>query len=53
MKIDTNWVSLPQSIGGLDHLGTQAPCVLIYSQLLPNQGRCTQGQNHEQRQYNG
>lgn len=23
------------SIGGLDHLGTQAPCVLIYSQLLP------------------
>lgn len=35
MKIDTNWVSPPQSIGGLDHLGTQAPCVLIYSQLLP------------------
>ena len=35
MKIDTNWVSPPLSIGGLDHLGTQAPCVLIYSQLLP------------------
>ncbi|MBZ0095531.1 MAG: hypothetical protein K8H75_09225 [Sulfuricella sp.] len=35
MKIDTNWVSPPQSIGGLDHLGTQAPCVLIYAQLLP------------------
>jgi hypothetical protein len=35
MKISTDWVSPPQSIGGLDHLGTQAPCVLIYSQLLP------------------
>ena len=35
MKIDTNWISPPQSIGGRDHLGTQAPCVLIYSQLLP------------------
>lgn len=35
MKIETAWVSPPQSIGGLDHLGTQAPCVLIYSQLLP------------------
>lgn len=35
MKIETNWVSPPQSIGGLDHLGTQAPCVLIYGQLLP------------------
>jgi hypothetical protein len=35
MKIDTNWVSPPQSIGGLDHLGTQAPCVLTYAQLLP------------------
>ncbi len=35
MKVETSWVSPPQSIGGLDHLGTQAPCVLIYSQLLP------------------
>lgn len=35
MKIETSWVTPPQSIGGLDHLGTQAPCVLIYGQLLP------------------
>jgi hypothetical protein len=35
MKIETSWVQPPQSIGGLDHLGTQAPCVLIYGQLLP------------------
>ena len=35
MKIETSWVSPPLSIGGLDHLGTQAPCVLIYGQLLP------------------
>jgi len=28
-------VKPPTAIGGLDHLGTQAPCVLIYSQLLP------------------
>jgi hypothetical protein len=35
MKLETSWVSPPQSIGGLDHLGTQAPCILIYSQLLP------------------
>ncbi len=35
MKIETGWVTPPVSIGGLDHLGTQAPCVLIYAQLLP------------------
>jgi hypothetical protein len=35
MKVQTGWVSPPQSIGGLDHLGTQAPCILVYSQLLP------------------
>ena len=35
MKIETAWVAPPPAIGGLDHLGTQAPCVLIYSQLLP------------------
>ena len=35
MRVETAWVAPPQAIGGLDHLGTQAPCVLIYSQLLP------------------
>ena len=35
MRVETAWVSPPQAIGGLDHLGTQAPCVLVYSQLLP------------------
>lgn len=35
MKVTTAWVQPPQSIGGLDHLGSQAPCVLIYAQLLP------------------
>ncbi|MFL9898007.1 hypothetical protein PQR71_07540 [Paraburkholderia fungorum] len=35
MKVETMWVQPPPSIGGLDHLGAQAPCVLIYGQLLP------------------
>lgn len=35
LKIETNWVSPPHEIGGRDHLGTQAPCILIYAQLLP------------------
>lgn len=35
MNVETAWVTPPHAIGGLDHLGTQAPCVLIYSQLLP------------------
>jgi len=35
MSIHTNWISPPVSTGGLDHLGTQAPCLLIYAQLLP------------------
>ena len=35
MNITTSWIVPPTSIGGLDHLGTQAPCVLIYGQLLP------------------
>lgn len=35
MDLKTAWVKPPTAIGGLDHLGTQAPCVLIYSQLLP------------------
>src|ERR1039457_2867848 len=35
LRIDTDWLLPPRSINGLDHLGSQAPCVLIYSQLLP------------------
>lgn len=35
MPIRTDWLMPPPSIGGLDHLGTQAPCILAYSQLLP------------------
>lgn len=35
MELKTAWVKPPTAIGGLDHLGTQAPCALIYSQLLP------------------
>jgi len=35
LKTETNWVSPPPTIGGLDHLGTQAPCLMIYAQLLP------------------
>lgn len=35
MKCSTSWVKPPNAIGGLDHLGTQGPCVLIYSKLLP------------------
>jgi len=35
MRIDTAWVAPPNVIGGLDHIGTQGPCILIYSQLLP------------------
>jgi hypothetical protein len=35
MQVTTAWLQPPTAIGGLDHLGTQAPCVLIYSQLLP------------------
>jgi hypothetical protein len=34
MKIDTAWLPPPHVIGGLDHIGTQGPCVLFYSQLL-------------------
>lgn len=33
--IETGWVKPPKQIGGLDHLGVQAPCIQIYSQLLP------------------
>jgi hypothetical protein len=35
MSIKTSWVLPPHTIRGLDHIGTQGPCILIYSQLLP------------------
>ena len=35
MEVTTHWVKPPASIGGLDHLGTQGPCLAIYAQLLP------------------
>jgi hypothetical protein len=33
--VETNWVKPPKAITGLDHLGTQAPCISLYAQLLP------------------
>jgi hypothetical protein len=35
VQIRTDWVKPPIETGGLDHLGVQAPCIQIYSQLLP------------------
>lgn len=35
MEVSTHWVKPPSAIGGLDHLGTQGPCLAIYAQLLP------------------
>lgn len=35
MEITTGWVRPPTAITGLDHLAVQAPCIGIYSQLLP------------------
>lgn len=35
MTIKTSWVLPHHTIGGLDHIGTQGPCLLVYSQLLP------------------
>lgn len=35
MSIRTSWVKPPQTIQGLDHLGTHAPCIDLYSRLLP------------------
>lgn len=35
MDIVTGWVKPPTAITGLDHLAVQAPCISIYSQLLP------------------
>ena len=32
---DVGWVEPARPIRGLDHLGVQAPCVALYSQLLP------------------
>ena len=29
------WVEPPLAIGGIDHLGTLAPCIHVYSLLLP------------------
>ena len=33
---DIGWVEPSRPIRGLDHLGVQAPCVALYSQLLPS-----------------
>lgn len=35
IALQTAWVTPPYETGGLDHLGVQAPCIQIYSQLLP------------------
>jgi hypothetical protein len=34
-KMEIGWVKSPSAINGLDQLGTQSPCTLIYAQLLP------------------
>ena len=33
--VEVGWVRPAEPIRGLDHLGTQAPCVALYAQLLP------------------
>jgi hypothetical protein len=35
MEIVTAWVKPPPPAQGLDHLGTQQPCIAYYTQLLP------------------
>lgn len=35
MEIETAWVKPPPQVSGLDHLAVQAPCINIYSRLLP------------------
>ena len=35
MEIHTGWLAPPAAIGGIDHLGTQTPCQLVYAQLVP------------------
>ena len=32
---DIDWVEPAKPIRGLDHLGVQAPCIALYTQLLP------------------
>ena len=34
-RADTGWVEPPRPIKGLDHLGVQAPCIALYTELLP------------------
>jgi hypothetical protein len=35
MDVSIGWVTSPQNVRGLDPLGTQQPCILIYGKLLP------------------
>jgi hypothetical protein len=35
MELTSAWIKPPSQIGGLDHLAVQAPCINIYSQLVP------------------
>lgn len=35
MNLTTSWLKPPYASSGIDHLGTQVPCVMIYGQLLP------------------
>lgn len=35
MGTQTGWLAPPAAIGGIDHLGTQTPCQLVYAQLVP------------------
>jgi hypothetical protein len=35
METQTCWVRPPAPVQGLDHLGTHAPCIELYSRLLP------------------
>lgn len=46
MDLTVAWVKAPTEAGGLDHLGTQAPCAQIYSQLLPGITNVTNRARH-------
>jgi len=35
MNPSTNWLKQTRTSGGLDHLGSQAPCINLYGRLLP------------------
>lgn len=35
MEVTTGWVARPPTTVGLDHLGSQQPCIELYSRLLP------------------